>query len=183
MSAAKPTSSNQGDLLLWIAGGAIAAVGAAWLVITQPWTQQRRGRAGSTLAHAPTPVGGGVAGTDDRGRGSCRRRAALAPDATLDNPLRMARARVRRRHARSSPRNTARGRCSRGVLKTRAGQRGRPRGSDEGRRRSRAPRRDRARSGPLRRRARDRRAHSRRPARARGRQGAGAEDLARTSRP
>ena len=36
MSAAKKSSSNQGDLLLWIAGGAIAAVGAAWLVIMQP---------------------------------------------------------------------------------------------------------------------------------------------------
>src|SRR5688500_19851035 len=36
MKTAKP-SSDQGDLLLWIAGGAIAAMGAGWLVITQPW--------------------------------------------------------------------------------------------------------------------------------------------------
>ena len=26
-------------MLLWIAGGAIAAVGAAWLLITQPWNK------------------------------------------------------------------------------------------------------------------------------------------------
>ena len=40
MSARKTaaTSSNQSDLLLWVAGGAIAAVGVAWLVITKPWT-------------------------------------------------------------------------------------------------------------------------------------------------
>ena len=25
-------------MLLWIAGGAIAAVGTAWLLITQPWS-------------------------------------------------------------------------------------------------------------------------------------------------
>jgi hypothetical protein len=36
MNAAKPRA-NESDLMLWIAGGAIAAIGTAWLVITQPW--------------------------------------------------------------------------------------------------------------------------------------------------
>jgi hypothetical protein len=36
MNAAKPRA-NESDLLLWIAGSAIAAIGMAWLVITQPW--------------------------------------------------------------------------------------------------------------------------------------------------
>ena len=86
MSAAKP-SSNQADLLLWIAGGAIAAVGTAWLFIAQPWNggvdEQEL-----TLALAPvtsaatspalTAVAEAVA--DD----------AAGPEAALDNPLRMA---------------------------------------------------------------------------------------------
>ena len=55
MSAAKPTSSNQGDLLLWVAGGAIAAVGAAWLVITQPWTSSEADAPEIAFARAPTP--------------------------------------------------------------------------------------------------------------------------------
>ena len=39
MSAGNSTSANKGeDMLLWIAGGAIAAVGTAWLLITQPWS-------------------------------------------------------------------------------------------------------------------------------------------------
>jgi TonB family protein len=87
MSEKKP-SSNQGDLLLWIAGGAIAAVGAAWLMIMQPW----KGDAAPeeiTVALAPTssaatlPVltaeAEAVAGD-----------AAAVPEAGLDNPLRMA---------------------------------------------------------------------------------------------
>lgn len=43
----KTTSSDQGDMLLWIAGGAIAAMGAAWLIITQPW---------NTGVDVPTPA-------------------------------------------------------------------------------------------------------------------------------
>jgi TonB family protein len=86
MSAAKP-SSNQGDLLLWIAGGAIAAVGTAWLLITQPW----KGGADEqeiTLALAPTfsaatspaLTAEAEAVADD----------AAASEGALDNPLRMA---------------------------------------------------------------------------------------------
>lgn len=81
-------SSNQGDLLLWIAGGAIAAVGAAWLVIMQPWKgggdEQELTLAVATTPSAATPpalTASAEAVADD---------AAAAPEATLDNPLRMA---------------------------------------------------------------------------------------------
>jgi len=85
MSAAKP-SSNQADLLLWIAGGAIAAVGTAWLFIAQPW----KGGADEqeiTLALAPaTSAATSPALTAEA--------EAVADDAAgpegLDNPLRMA---------------------------------------------------------------------------------------------
>lgn len=91
MSATTSKSSNQSDLMLWIAGGAIAAVGVAWLVITQPWS-------GGGDADEVTPVVSTsttpepepdqalvVAVVDDGG-------TAPPPgeEATLDNPLRMA---------------------------------------------------------------------------------------------
>jgi TonB family protein len=86
MKAAKP-SSDQGDLLLWIGGGAIAAIGAAWLVITQPW----RGTddpeitlavaAPSLAATPPALTAEAEAVADD---------VAASPEAVLDNPLRMA---------------------------------------------------------------------------------------------
>jgi TonB family protein len=88
MSAARKPSSNQGDLLLWIAGGAIAAVGTAWLVIMQPW--KGGGQEPETelaLAIAPPAAASPVltakaeAVTDD---------SAAASEAALDNPLRMA---------------------------------------------------------------------------------------------
>ena len=98
MSTAKSKSSNQGDLLLWIAGGAIAAVGAAWLIITQPWTSSDAAEPQEiAFARAPTPSAGTspaltteveaaagdvTAPTPDA--------TAPTPDATLDNPLRMA---------------------------------------------------------------------------------------------
>jgi TonB family protein len=81
-------SSNQGDLLLWIAGGAIAAVGAAWLVIMQPWKgggdEQELTLAVATTSSAATPpalTAPAEAVADD---------AAAAPEAELDSPLRMA---------------------------------------------------------------------------------------------
>jgi TonB family protein len=85
MKAAKP-SSDQGDLLLWIAGGAIAAIGAAWLVITQPWKggdEQEIALAVADTSSAATPpalTAEAEAVADD----------AAAPEAVLDNPLRMA---------------------------------------------------------------------------------------------
>jgi TonB family protein len=83
MSTVQPTGSNQSDLLLWIAGGAIATVGAAWLLITQPWSggdaepDVTVARA-SSPASAPAPAAGAEAA------------AAATPEASLDNPLRMA---------------------------------------------------------------------------------------------
>ena len=86
MKAAKP-SSNQGDLLLWVAGGAIAVFGAAWLVIMQPWKgggEQELTLAMATTSSAATPpalTAPAEAVADD---------AAAAPETELDNPLRMA---------------------------------------------------------------------------------------------
>jgi len=88
MSAAKKSSSNQGDLLLWIAGGAIAAVGAAWLVIMQPWKsgadeQEIALAMGPTSSAAAAPA---LTASAEAVAGD----AAVAPEAELDNPLRMA---------------------------------------------------------------------------------------------
>src|SRR5687767_3998586 len=87
MKTAKP-SSDQGDLLLWIAGGAIAAMGAGWLVITQPWKgggdEQEITLAVADTSSAATPPAltaeAEAVANDD----------AAAPEAALDNPLRMA---------------------------------------------------------------------------------------------
>jgi len=92
MSATTSKSSNQGDLMLWIAGGAIAAVGMAWLVIMQPWS----GSGGDATEEAPvaststTPEPEPdqalvVAVVDDGGT-----TPPPGEEATLDNPLRMA---------------------------------------------------------------------------------------------
>lgn len=88
MTETRPPGSNQSDLLLWIAGGAIAAVGIAWLVITQPWSS------GGSDAPVPTPTAAPaveiavatelVAAPEDPTAG------AETSDITLDNPLRMA---------------------------------------------------------------------------------------------
>src|SRR6185503_13038170 len=87
MKAAKP-SSNQGDLLLWVAGGAIAVFGAAWLVIMQPWKGGGDEReltlamaTTSSAATSPALTAPAEAVADD---------AAAAPETELDNPLRMA---------------------------------------------------------------------------------------------
>ena len=96
MSAEKKTSSNQADMLLWIAGGAIAAMGAAWLIITQPWNTgadvpaptparevaiavvpESSAAASPALTAEAEAVAGDVA-------------AEVRPAASLDNPLRMA---------------------------------------------------------------------------------------------
>jgi len=88
MSQKKP-SSNQGDLLLWVAGGAIAAIGTAWLVITQPWNtpggDEEITVAMATPSSAATPpalTAPAEAVADDA--------AAAVPESELDNPLRMA---------------------------------------------------------------------------------------------
>jgi len=87
MATARKSSSNQGDLLLWIAGGAIAAIGAAWLVIMQPWKGEDEQEI--ALAMAPTSsaaVAPALTATAEAVVGD----AAAAPEAELDNPLRMA---------------------------------------------------------------------------------------------
>src|SRR5262245_8982253 len=88
MATAKKSSSNQGDLLLWIAGGAIAAIGAAWLVTMQPWKGGGDDQE-IALAMAPTSsaaVAPALTATAEAVAGD----AAAAPEAELDNPLRMA---------------------------------------------------------------------------------------------
>jgi len=85
MSATQPTAANQSDLLLWVAGGAIAAVGIAWLVIMKPW-------AGSDVAMptpAPTVASSAAATPTDTATGGDEL-VADAVETTLDNPLRMA---------------------------------------------------------------------------------------------
>jgi hypothetical protein len=90
MSAARPTSTNQGDLLLWIAGGAIAAVGAAWLIITQPWSGNDAEPAEIAFARAPTPSAETSPALTTEVEAAAGDATASAPEATLDNPLRMA---------------------------------------------------------------------------------------------
>jgi protein TonB len=80
-----PSGTNQGDLLLWVAGGAIAAVGAAWLVITQPWASSEPDPAPVVLALATPPPQAPEPSLEDAAPAT-----DPASDATLDNPLRMA---------------------------------------------------------------------------------------------
>ena len=77
-------------MLLWIAGGAIAAVGAAWLVITQPWTSSDVDAPEIAFARAPTPSAEASPALTTEVEAAVGDASALAPDATLDNPLRMA---------------------------------------------------------------------------------------------
>jgi TonB family protein len=89
MSATPKKGSNQSDLMLWIAGGAIATVGVAWLVITQPWSGGEDVAAETPIAPAPAPTTQDpdptlvVAVADGTA-------PPPADEATLDNPLRMA---------------------------------------------------------------------------------------------
>ena len=76
-------TGRQSDLLLYVAGGVVAAVGITWLVILKPWgssapapaEQQPAPTQAVAMADTPPPSG------DD---------APSAPAAALDNPLRMA---------------------------------------------------------------------------------------------
>jgi TonB family protein len=91
MSAGKATSANKGeDMLLWIAGGAIAAVGTAWLLITQPWTNNDVDVSDAALTQAPLVLAAASPALTTEVEAAAGDAAALAPDATLDNPLRMA---------------------------------------------------------------------------------------------
>jgi TonB family protein len=88
MSAAQP-SSNQGDLLLWVAGGVIAAIGAAWLVITQPWKGPEELAEAPSLALAPAPSAATPPALTAEAEAVVGDVAAESGGA-LDNPLRMA---------------------------------------------------------------------------------------------
>jgi TonB family protein len=96
MSAAKPPSSNQADLLLWIGGGAVAAMGAAWLFITQPWAGAPAPAPAPALASPATPASGygSSAATPSALTAEAEAvvggAAQVGPEALLDNPLRMA---------------------------------------------------------------------------------------------
>jgi TonB family protein len=74
---------KQGDLLLWVAGGVVAAVGIAWLVIMKPWAG-----GSADVAQTESPVVLATAATPPPGEDEL-----LAPEGdlgTLDNPLHMA---------------------------------------------------------------------------------------------
>lgn len=83
MSGTPPTGSNQGDALLWIAGGAIALLGAAWLFITQPWAGDAEP---AVVAATPAPP----ATSTPSGENAAPPSRTEEPLAALDNPLRMA---------------------------------------------------------------------------------------------
>ncbi len=98
MSEEKRKSSQQADMLLWIAGGAIAAMGAAWLVITQPWNTGADLPAPApaparelAMAVAPEPsaaVPPALTAEAEAAAGGAVAEAGL--EEPLDNPLRMA---------------------------------------------------------------------------------------------
>jgi TonB family protein len=97
MSAVKPPSSNQADLLLWIAGSAVAAMGTAWLVITQPWasgapvpTLTPAVASSSTATAAPESSAATPPALTAEAEAVAGGATAVAPEALLDNPLRMA---------------------------------------------------------------------------------------------
>jgi TonB family protein len=91
MSAANSTSANKGeDMLLWIAGGAIAAVGTAWLLITQPWAGNDVETPAVAAAQAPIVLAAASPALTTEVEAAVGDATALPPDAALDNPLRMA---------------------------------------------------------------------------------------------
>jgi len=83
MSNTRSANTHQSDLLLWVAGGSIAAVGAAWLVIMEPWAGPSEPPAATAPAMAlqPTSVAAAAAPEPE---------TTAAAATTLDNPLRMA---------------------------------------------------------------------------------------------
>jgi len=77
-------TGRQSDLLLWVAGGVVAAVGVAWLVILKPW-------AGTPApADQPAPTATVAMASDTPQQPPSGEQPPAAPAAALDNPLRMA---------------------------------------------------------------------------------------------
>jgi TonB family protein len=73
-------SARQSDLLLWVAGGVIATVGVAWLVVLRPWAGNPE-----TAAEAAPTVTLAVADVPPPAD-----EPPASAETTLDNPLRMA---------------------------------------------------------------------------------------------
>ena len=85
MSATHPAPTNQSDLLLWIAGGAVAAVGVAWLAIMKPWASGE-----VAMPPAPVAIAANAATTSPLDATGVTDATTDEAEATLDNPLRMA---------------------------------------------------------------------------------------------
>jgi periplasmic protein TonB len=83
MSTQTKNASRQSDLMLWVAGGVIATVGVAWLVILRPWGSGDNQSVATTPAPTIT-VASAAGGTPPA------ENAAGQLDSGLDNPLRMA---------------------------------------------------------------------------------------------
>jgi TonB family protein len=78
-------AGKQGDLLLWVAGGVVAAVAVAWLVIMKPWAG-----GSADLAQVESPVVVAIAASPPPGPGADEPATPEGDQATLDNPLHMA---------------------------------------------------------------------------------------------
>ena len=76
-------SGRQSDLLLWVAGGVVATVGVAWLVILKPWS------GGPAPADEPAPAATVALATGAPPPPASGDEPQAAQSA-LDNPLRMA---------------------------------------------------------------------------------------------
>jgi protein TonB len=86
-------TARQSDLLLWVAGGVVAAVAVAWLVISKPWSAGP-GSPEPIVATAATPApassDGGTPANTAAPAQSAPAAASSGVETTLDNPLRMA---------------------------------------------------------------------------------------------
>ena len=83
MSAAHAASNDTGkqsDLLLWVAGGVVAAVGGAWLVLSAPWASAPERTALPAPMESPAPPAEAAPVDAESGMSNA-----------LDDPLRMAR--------------------------------------------------------------------------------------------
>jgi TonB family protein len=80
-----PSSDKQGDRLLWLAAGAVAAIGLIWLLISQPWSSDTESR---PAAQQPSAV---LTPSADSRPVSISTAGGQSPlDSSLENPLRMA---------------------------------------------------------------------------------------------
>lgn len=80
-AADKAPAPEQGDRLLWLAAGVVAAIGLTWLVISKPWSSPEAPP--MPQSSAPTTAAAGRSAASGPARVS-------APDSPLHNPLRAA---------------------------------------------------------------------------------------------